>query len=58
MSRLPRAARRAWPLMLMAWERWQKLSPEQKDRYRRQAREYAGRGQKLLQDRRSKRGPR
>ena len=58
MSRLPRTARRAWPLMLMAWERWQKLSPEQKDRYKRQAREYAGRGQKLLQDRRVKRGPR
>ncbi len=44
--------------MLMAWERWQKLSPEQKDRYKRQARDYAGRGQKLLQDRRAKRAPR
>jgi hypothetical protein len=25
----------------MAWERWQQLSPEQKERYKRQAREYA-----------------
>ena len=34
--------------MLMAWERWQSLSPEQKERYTRQAREYAERGRKAL----------
>ena len=43
----------AWPLMLMAWERWQALSPEQKERYKRQAREYAERGRKALDDRRA-----
>lgn len=41
-------ARRLWPYMLMAWERWQSLSPEQKERYTRQAREYAERGRKAL----------
>ncbi len=30
----------------MAWERWQALSDEEKDRYKRQAREYAERGRK------------
>ena len=58
MSRLQRATRvtrRAWPLLLMAWERWQKLEPEQKERYLRQARGYADRGRKLVEDRRRKR---
>jgi hypothetical protein len=48
-------ARRLWPYMLMAWERWQALPPEQKERYMRQAREYAGRGKKALDQRRKKR---
>jgi hypothetical protein len=39
----------------MAWERWQKLSPHEKERYKRQAREYAGRGRKALEQRRRKR---
>jgi hypothetical protein len=58
MSRIQRATRvtrRAWPLLLMAWERWQKLEPEQKERYMRQARGYADRGRKLVEDRRRKR---
>ena len=58
MSRIQRATRvtrRAWPLLLMAWERWQKLEPEQKERYLRQARGYAQRGRKLVDDRRRKR---
>jgi hypothetical protein len=36
----------------MAWERWQSLSPEQKERYKRQARDYAKRGRRLLDERR------
>jgi hypothetical protein len=48
-------ARRAWPLVLMAWERWQKLPPHQKERYRRQAREYAQRGRKAIEQRRRRR---
>ena len=66
-GRLPRAgvgraasnARRAWPVILMAWERWQALSEADKERYRRQAREYAARGRKALeQARTSRRAPR
>jgi hypothetical protein len=41
----------------MAWERWQSLPPERKERYRRQAREYAQRGRKVLVDRRGRRPP-
>jgi hypothetical protein len=40
---------------MMAWQRWQKLEPEQKERYLRQARGYADRGRKLVEDRRRKR---
>jgi hypothetical protein len=54
LSRAMRGARRAWPLVLMGWERWQKLSPAEKERYRRQARGYADRGRKALEQRRRK----
>ncbi len=47
--------RRLWPLVMMAWERWQSLSPDQKERYKRQARDYADRGRKVLDDRRRRR---
>jgi TRAP-type C4-dicarboxylate transport system substrate-binding protein len=53
-QRATRVTRRAWPLLLMAWERWQKLEPEQKERYTRQAREYAQRGRKAIEQRRRK----
>ena len=43
-ARAVTTVRRAWPYVLMAWERWQSLSPEEKERYRRQAREYGERG--------------
>jgi hypothetical protein len=39
----------------MAWERWQKLPEHEKERYKRQAREYAGHGRKLIEDRRKRR---
>jgi hypothetical protein len=55
MARAARGARRAWPFVLMAWERWQKLTPQEKERYLRQAREYADRGRKTLQQRRKPR---
>jgi hypothetical protein len=48
-------ARRLWPYMLMAWERWQSLPPEQKERYMRQARQAAERGKKALDQRRKRR---
>jgi hypothetical protein len=38
----------------MAWERWQSLPPDKKERYKRQAREYAERGRRLVQERRKR----
>lgn len=54
-ARAAQGARRLWPMVLMAWERWQSLSPEQKERYKRQARDYGDRGRKALNDRRRRR---
>lgn len=51
-----RGARRVWPYLLMAWERWQSLSPDEKERYRKQARGYADRGRKALDAQRRRRG--
>lgn len=42
------AAKRAWPVVLMAWERWQALPEEDKERYRRQARQYADQGRRAF----------
>jgi hypothetical protein len=39
----------------MAWERWQQLSPEDKERYKKQARDYAERGRKMYDGRRKRR---
>jgi hypothetical protein len=46
--------RRVWPYVLMAWERWQQLPQEDKERYKRQARDYAERGRKVLDERRKR----
>ena len=51
-----RGARRVWPYVLMAWERWQSLTPEEKERYKKQARGYAARGKQAL-DAQRKRPP-
>jgi TRAP-type C4-dicarboxylate transport system substrate-binding protein len=48
-ARAVKGARRLWPYVLMAWERWQALSPEEKERYKRRAREYAERGRKAAE---------
>lgn len=53
-----RGARRLWPYVLMAWERWQSLAPEDKERYRKQARGVAERGRKTLDAQRRRRPPR
>jgi hypothetical protein len=47
-----RLARRLYPLALAAWERWQRMSPEEKERYRRAARDYARRGRAAADRRR------
>jgi hypothetical protein len=52
-----RGARRVWPYVLMAWERWQSLSPEEKERYMKRARGYVNQGKKALDAQRSKRPP-
>jgi hypothetical protein len=57
-ARTARGARRLWPYVLMAWERWQALPPDQKERYKRQARDYAQRGRKMIDERRRRRPPR
>ena len=49
-------ARRLWPYLLMAWERWQALPPEKKEQYKRQARDAAERSRKALDQQRRKRG--
>ena len=53
-----RGARRLWPYMLMAWEHWQNLSPEDKERYKKQARGYAERGKTLLEAQQRRKPPR
>ena len=60
LTRAAAGARRAWPVILMAWERWQALPESEKERYRRQAREYALRGREAVDRARSRRrrGPR
>ena len=55
LARLGPAARRAWPIIVMAWERWQALPPERRERYLRQARGYAERGRKAIEQRRKRR---
>ena len=57
MNRRQRAThgiRRLWPFVLMAWERWQSLTPDEKERYKRHARDYAGRGRRVIEQRRSR----
>ena len=51
-GRAAHGARRAWPIVMMAWERWQSLTPAEKERYKNQARQFAGRGRQALQQRR------
>lgn len=51
-SNLVRTGRRAWPVLLMAWERWQALSEEDKERYRRQAKGFAQRGKHAMDEQR------
>ena len=53
-----RGARRLWPYVLMAYERWQSLSPQEKERYKQRARGYADRGKRALESRRKRRPPR
>jgi hypothetical protein len=55
-----RLARRGVPIAIELYRRWQSLTPEQRDRYLRTAREYANRASEAYQRGRgqSGRGPR
>jgi hypothetical protein len=57
-ARAARAARRLAPFALEAYRRWDKLSPEEKERYRQRAREYAERGRAAIESARARRGGR
>jgi hypothetical protein len=50
-----RAGRRVWPLLLEAKRRWDRLTPDEQERYRRMARDYGRRGQDAVSRRRRKR---
>jgi hypothetical protein len=50
-----RAARRAWPVALELYRRWDRLSPQEKERYRQMLRQYAERGRGALGQRRRRR---
>jgi len=56
LGRASAAGRRAWPVILMAWERWQALPEEEKERYKTRAREAAERGRVALDRARKGRG--
>jgi TRAP-type C4-dicarboxylate transport system substrate-binding protein len=52
---LQKAGRRAWPVVLMAWERWQALTPAEKERYKKRAREATERGRRAIEKQRKRR---
>ena len=43
-ARAGAAGRRAWPVILMAWERWQALPEAEKERYKARARDATAKG--------------
>jgi glycogen debranching enzyme len=53
-ARAAQRIRKLWPYVLMAWERWQSLTPEERERYKRKARGYAESGRRALEERRKK----
>ena len=50
--RAVRYARRAWPFILAAYRRWERLTPEEKARYQKAVRDAAGRGRRVVTERR------
>lgn len=54
-ARTRRYARRLVPLALEAYRRWQALPPEKREQYLRQARSYADRGRRALQQQQARR---
>ena len=52
-----RLARRGVPIALELYRRWQQLTPEQRDRYLKMAREYARKAGDVYAERRGQMGP-
>ena len=57
-ERVGRFVRRAWPIVLAAYERWQALPEHKKEEYRRRARGAAETGKRRLDAARTQRGKR
>ncbi len=51
-QQMARYVRRAYPIVLAAYERWQSLSPEEKERYIARARAAGERGRRVIERRR------
>ena len=54
-ARAMRTARRLAPFAAEAYRRWQSLTPEQKERYRQMARQYAERGRYAMEQSQARR---
>jgi hypothetical protein len=52
-----RLARRGIPIAIELYRRWQQLTPEQRERYLKTAREYAGKAGDAYAERRGRLGP-
>ena len=55
-TRAVAGARRVWPYLVMAWERWQALPAERREEYLKRARDTAGRARAAVEKRRRGRG--
>jgi hypothetical protein len=51
-----RYARRAWPFVLAAYRRWERMTPEEKERYKRTAQQTVQRGRTVYRERMPRRG--
>ncbi len=50
-GRAAAGVRRAWPIVLEGYRRWDQLPEDKKEQYRRQARDMAERGRSAVQSR-------
>ncbi len=55
-QQMARYVRRAYPIVLAAYERWQALSDEEKERYKARARAAGERGRRMIEQRRRRGG--
>jgi hypothetical protein len=54
-QQMARYVRRAYPIVLAAYERWQALSDEEKERYKAHIRTASERGRRMIEQRRRRR---